>query len=147
MKCFFKIQILNVIFTNVIILDLNYQFLHHPAFFLAKIMNSEFFKNFPSLNSNSKENRRHRQIDREFKEYLKTNKIIHDNSKPPKVKNENYSPSIFDFVEEKNREVNERRLESKRVYQKILQDQINEARQRKEMQKLKEEQEKFLAER
>lgn len=107
-------------------------------------MNENFFKNFPSLNSNSKENRIHRKINLEFQNYLKTNKITRDTSKVKNSPNEQIS--IF-MVEEKNREENQRKLENKRNYQKILQDQINEARQKKELQKLKEEQEKFLAER
>lgn len=108
-------------------------------------MNDTFFKNFPSLNSNSKENRKHRQINREFNEYLKSNHINRESSKPPKAPQ--YVESGIFMVDEKNQKENERRLESKRHYQKCLQDQINETRQRKELQRLNEEQEKFLAER
>lgn len=111
-------------------------------------MNDTFFKNFPSLNSNSKENRKYRQINRDYKEYLKSCKNNQENSnyKTNEEKNAQLSCSIF-LVDERNQRENERRLESKRNYQKILQEQINEARQRKEIQKLKEEQEKYLAER
>lgn len=111
---------------------------------------NDFYKNFPSLNINSKENRKHQQINREFNEYLRSNKTNRESSKPTKAtKHERIETSggIFIDVEAKNQKENERRLESKRDYQKCLQDQINESRQRKELQKLQEEQEKFLAER
>lgn len=109
-------------------------------------MNDTFFKNFPSLNSNSKENRKHRQIARDYKEYLKTCKSISESSSKGEEKKFQLPSSIF-LVDERNQRENERRLESKKSYQKILQEQINEARHKKEIEKLKEEQDKFLAER
>lgn len=121
-----------------------------------------FYSHFPSLNSNSKENIRHKRISSEYTNYL--NDLKKDSQKPTKQQQraqsqrENASTSfssdtstptldeIFS-AEERNRIEDVQKEEKRRIYQQLLEEQIEEQRLKRRLEIEKKKQHELMLER
>lgn len=123
---------------------------------------AHFYSHFPSLNSNSKENIRHKRISNEYTNYL--NNLKKDSDKPTKQQQrarsqrENASTSfssdtstptmdeIFS-AEERNRFEDVQKEEKRRIYQQSLEEQIEEQRMKRMLEQEKKKQHELMLER
>lgn len=125
-------------------------------------LNDEFYSHFPSLNSNSKENLRHKRISNEYTNYLKS--LKKDSQRPSKQQQqkarerENASASIssdtshptMDEIfsgEERNRVEFEQKEEKRKIYQQSLEEQIEEQKIKRMLEKEKKKQHELMLER
>lgn len=125
-------------------------------------LNDEFYSHFPSLNSNSKENIRHKRISNEYTNYLKN--LKKDSQRPTKqqqrarVQRENASTSMSSdtsnptmdeifSAEERNRFDLLQKEEKRRIYQQSLEEQIEEQRTKRMLELEKRKQHELMLER
>lgn len=125
-------------------------------------LNDDFYSHFPSLNSNSKENLRHKRISNEYTDYLKS--LKKDDSKRPskqqqraRVRENASTPVSSDTsnttmdeiftAEERNHIEDVQKEEKRRMYQKILEEQIEEQRNKRMLEQEKRKQHELMLER
>lgn len=115
-------------------------------------MNDEFYQKFPSFNKNSKENRRHQKITVDFNEFMRTKKDASIKSNRNKVLTSKIPVANTQYVdvfsvEERNRRAKNESREKQILYQKLLLQQIEDEKNKRKIQKEKEqENEKILEE-
>ena len=113
-------------------------------------MNDEFYQKFPSFNKNSKENIRHQKITVDYNEFLRTKKDVPIEN--PKKSLKSWIPvskiqSIDVFsVEERNRKAKNESREKQLLYQKLLLQQIEDEKNKKKIQKDKEQENERILE-
>lgn len=125
-------------------------------------LNDEFYSHFPSLNSNSKENLRHKRISNEYTNYLKS--LKNKDSRPTKqqqqrarvrenastsVSSDTSSPAMDEIFssEERNRFEDEQKEEKRKIYQQMLEEQIEEQKIKRMLEKEKRKQHELMLER
>jgi hypothetical protein len=127
-------------------------------------INDEFYSNFPSLNSNSKENQRYKRISREYENYLKNNvspkSPLKTKTQQRRIRSRQQSEessaisslspnSRMDIIfsaEDRNRFEDEQVKNRKKLYQEILEKQIEEQRLRKQKEFDREKREEMILE-